>query len=190
MQTEKEGYLHIAEVLEETKKALSTKNAFILKKLSDHVMHGACSYQDSGTITMTVLIYTLSKLLERGDNTKIKNWQILEQKLILYLSLATQAIRTQKQSKFEEYMQRARNTLTSYSINLKPYIQDVMKKSAINKGLKMYEHGLSQEKTARLLGITQWELSEYIGQKTFADKKQIQSMDIKKRAKMALEFFS
>lgn len=190
MQIEKEDYLHVAEVLEETRTALSMRNALALKQLSDHVMHGACSYQDSGTITMTVLIYTLSKLIERGDNARIKNWQKLEQKLILYLGLAAQALRAQKNSKFEEYMEQARNTLTSYSINLKPYIQDVMKKSAINKGLKMYEHGLSQEKTARLLGITQWELSEYIGQKTFTDKKQIQSMDIKKRAKMAMEFFS
>ncbi len=41
MQTGKEDYLHIAEVLEETKTALSTKNALALKQLSDHVMHGA-----------------------------------------------------------------------------------------------------------------------------------------------------
>ena len=73
--------------------------------------------------------------------------------------------------------------------HLKQYIQDVFKKAAINKGSKIYEHGLSLEHTAKLLGTSQWELSEYIGQKHF-DVQQVQTIDIKERAKMALEFFS
>ena len=79
--------------------------------------------------------------------------------------------------------------LLQSQISLKQYIQDVFKKAAINKGSKIYEHGLSLEHTAKLLGTSQWELSEYIGQKHF-DVQQVQTIDIKERAKMALEFFS
>jgi CRISPR/Cas system-associated protein Cas7 (RAMP superfamily) len=45
------------------------------------------------------------------------------------------------------------------------------------------------EQTSKLLGITQWELSDYIGQSPISEAKESQTVDIKKRAKLALEFF-
>jgi predicted transcriptional regulator len=73
---------------------------------------------------------------------------------------------------------------------MKPYIQEVLRKASINKASKIYEHGISLGQTAQLLGITQWELSEYSGQTNVSDNDYNKTLDIKKRAKMALEFFS
>ena len=185
---DKEECIHVRDLLEKTKIALLIKDSIVLRELSDKTIHSACNYQDSASITISVLVYTLSKLVERNDFNKIKNWDYFIRKFNSILDLAIKAIASGNQEKYEKYIEMSRSLLES-QVSLKKYIQDVLKKAVINKGSRIYEHGLSLEHTAKLLGTSQWELSEYIGQKNF-DARQIQSIDIKKRAKMAMEFFS
>lgn len=161
-----------------------------LKELSDKTIHNSCKIQDDSNITIAILIYTLSKLIERADYKKIKNWNGLIAKLESNFSLAIDALSKKKFEAYKKYIEQARKSLESHSVNLKPYIRDVLQKASINKGSKVYEHGISMERTAQILGISQWELSDYIGQKSLQDIKQNQTLDIKKRAKMALEFFN
>ena len=95
-----------------------------------------------------------------------------------------------KEDKYIEYLERIRKTISSISISLKPYIEEVLRKASINKASKMYEHGISLGQTAKLLGVTQWELTEYAGQTKISDDYYNSTLDIKRRAQMALEFFS
>ncbi|MBI2451510.1 hypothetical protein HYV50_00355 [Candidatus Pacearchaeota archaeon] len=189
MEIEKGEIEHIKKLLEEIKTALLNKDMLKLKELSDHTVHSSCSYQDSGSITISVIFYTLSKLIERQDYKKIKGWNNLVEKLNSLIDLAIKSLKNNNFKKYEKNILKAGKTLTDYSINLKPYIEDVIKKASINKGSKIYEHGISLEQTAKLFGITQWELSDYIGQKNLAEIKQNETIDVKKRAKFALEFF-
>ena len=186
----KEEIEHHISVLENVKSALSNKNLLQLKELSNKTINTASSNQDSASITIAVIIYAISKLIERKDYNKISNWDKFVKKFNSTLDLAIKALKEKKDEAYGKYIDRARQIISSQSITLKPYIQDVLKKASINKASKIYEHGVSIEQTAKLLGITQWELSEYIGSKDIADLKQNQTMNIKSRAKMALEFFS
>ena len=179
---------HLIQVLEATKHALNKKDAIKLKELSDQTIHSACGIQDPGSITIAVLDYSLSKLLERKENMKIKNWNKFLKKINSYLELAINALTDEKPEKYEHYLILPRKALSSISINLKPYIQEILRKASINKASKLYEHGLSLGQTANLLGITQWELAEYTGQKSEPMDKQ--AVDIKSRARLALEFCS
>jgi len=189
MLLEKKECVHIIELLEKIKIALLNKDAVQLKELSNQTVHSSCHYQDSASITISVIIYALGKLVEREDYNKVKNWDAFTKKFNSILSLAIKAVNDDSQEKYEDYIKMARTSLESNAINLKKYIQEVLKKAAINKGSRIYEHGLSIEHTAKLLGITQWELSEYVGQKPL-NHEQVHTIDIKKRAKIALEFFS
>jgi hypothetical protein len=189
MYLEKEECDHFQSVLQKTKEALTHKDATALRELSNQTIHSACNFQDSGSITIAVLIYALSKLVEREDYRKLKNWDAIIKKLNGILDIASKALVQKNFDAYEIYIKKSRQLLESLSVNLKPYIQDVLKKASINKGSKIYEHGISLEQTSKLLGITQWELSDYIGQRS-VDVKQVQTIDVKKRAKMALEFFS
>jgi len=180
---------HLVNIIHQTKVALLEKNAAQLKDLSNNTVHNACNYQDSASITIAVLIYTLSKLVERQDFSRFKNWDLFVKKFNSYLNLAIISLEEENFNKYEEYISLARKCIESQSISLKPYIQEVMKKASINKGGKIYEHGLSLEQTSKLLGITQWELADYVGSRT-SDNRSLRTIDAKKRAKMALEFFS
>lgn len=181
---------HLIEVIQGAKNGLVKKDAFKLKDLSNQTVHQATAHGDEGCITLAVLIYALSKLIERKDYERIKNWDRFVKKISGFFDLACTALKEEKEDKYNSYLEMSRKTLTSISVNLKPYIQEVMRKAAINKASKIYEHGISMEATAKMLGITQWELSEYTGQKQIPDNPYNEIIDIKKRAQMALEFFS
>jgi len=181
---------HIIEVIQETKKSLAGYDSIKLRELSNQTIHNASAHQDVGCITLAVLIYTLSKLVERQDYKRIKNWDNFVKKFCSFLSLAVISLKEDNEKKYIDYLERARKTFNSFSVNLKPYIQEVLRKSSINKASKIYEHGISMGRTAKILGITQWELSEYTGQRAIDDNPYNETIDVVKRAQIALEFFS
>ena len=188
MNLEKKECEHIVSLLDESKKALVEKNAFSLKDLSNKTIHDACHYQDEASITIAVLLYSLSKIIEREDYSRMKNWDLFVKKFNAIIDLAILALNQHNEEAYQKYIAQARQTLESQSVNIKKYVEDVIRKASINKGSKLYSHGLSIAQTSQLLGVTQWELSEYIGEHT-SDNKHDQTIDTKKRAKMALEFF-
>jgi hypothetical protein len=188
MHLSKEECHNAALVLEQTKRAVHEKDTLKLKHLSNRTIHSSCSFQNPGSITTAVIIYTLSKLIERKDHTKIKNWDSFIIKFNSNLDLAIQALEDDNQRAYEKYIRRSRSQLESLSINLKPYIQKVLRRASINKASKIHEHGISLSQTASLLGITHWELAEYTGQR-IPDSPLSLTKSVKHRAKMAYNFF-
>ncbi len=182
--------LHVIEVLENTIKAIKEEDAIKLKELSNQTIHSASTHQATGDITIAVIIYALSKIIERKDSLKIKNWNVFINKINSQFSLAIKSLREEKTDKYEKYMEMTRKSISSTALNIRPYIQEVIRKASINKASKIYEHGISLGQTAKILGISQWELSEYTGQTKIPDVKYNITLDVEKRAKMALEFFS
>ncbi len=188
MNLSKEECQNASLVLEQTKRAIMEKDTLKLKDLSNRTIHSSCSFQNSGSITTAVIIYTLSKLIERADYTKIKNWDTFTKKFNSTLDLAISALEQDNQSAYEKYIKKARSQIESLSINLKLYIQEVLRRASINKASKLHEHGISLSQTANLLGITNWEIAEYTGQR-LPDSPYSSTINIKQRARMALEFF-
>ena len=69
---------HVIDVLQQTKESLKEKDAVKLRELSNQTIHAASTIQDAGSIALAVLIYTLSKIVERQDYNKIKSWDTFE----------------------------------------------------------------------------------------------------------------
>lgn len=181
---------HISEVLQMTLDSIKDKDADKLRELSNQTIHNASIYQDPGNISVAVLVYAIAKLIERKDYEHIKNWSKFTKKINLYFTLAISALKKDNFNKYENYLQDARKSISIVQVNLKPYIQEVLRKASINKASRIYEHGVSLGRTSEILGITEWELSEYSGQTRIADIHYNISFDVEKRARMALEFFS
>lgn len=179
---------HIISILKDTIKALKTDNYLKLQHLSDETVHSASVYQDTDSISIAVIIYSLSKIISRKDGVNIKNWNSFIKKFTSSLELAIDALKKEKNWSFSAHLEKAIKLMSSFS-NLKPYIKDVIRKAAINKASKLYEHGISLAQTAKLLGITRWELAEYIGQKSVHDNPYNTTISAKKRAEIAMEFF-
>ncbi|MBI3334534.1 hypothetical protein HYZ97_03540 [Candidatus Pacearchaeota archaeon] len=181
---------HVSSVLKEARKALLSQDAVKLRELSNQIIHSTTCSQDASHIAAVVLIYAVGKVIERQDYQRIKNWDSFAKRFAGFLELAAQAMQDNNPEAFERHITSARTAFSSISISLKPYIEEVLKKASLNKAGKIYEHGISLGQTAQMLGITQWELAEYAGQAKSEDAKYNTSLNVKKRAEMALEFFS
>lgn len=181
---------HTIQVLEATKQALIENDSLKLKELSNQTIHSASIAQDTGSITIAVLVYALSKLLERREKMKIKNWDLIVRKFNSFISLSITSLMEKNVEKYVKYLEMARNSISIVSPGIKNYLQDILRRASINKASKIYEHGISIEQTAKLLGITQWELLEYSGQSNTVDINYNKTINVKKRIDMAMEFIS
>jgi len=180
---------HKISVLEGAKQALQEKNAAYLRELSGRTIHSASIKQDSGSLISAVLVYALSKLVERRDYLKIKNWDKLANEINYDITCAIKNAMQNDEPKYNECLLNAKKTLEEFSPDFKHYIQEVIRKASINKASKLYEHGISLGQTANLFGVTNWELAEYTGQSKSTDVGQDGEINEKDRAKMALDFF-
>ncbi len=183
---EKENILRI---FEETKEAIEKENIVKLKDLSNQTIHTASLSQDPDNIAVAVIVYSLSKIIERKNYGKYPGWKDFNKIIILAIKNSTIALKKGDEKKFKENLDLIRKAINKLSGKLKIYIKDVFRRASINKASRIYEHGISMEKTASLLGITMFELAEYAGQTGISDVPESKTLGVKSRIKLAMEMF-
>lgn len=180
---------NVLRILKETERAFMAKDAFLLKNLSNQTLHASTIYQDPDNIIVAVVVYVLGKILERPNYARMEGWEEFQDAITKNLRLSIRSLELGDLDKFRTNLGKIRNASNKIDSNLKEYIQDVFYKAEINKAFKMYEHGLSSEKTAELLGVSLWDLASYIGQTTIGESHITEAIPIKERLKMTEEFF-
>ncbi|MEK6875430.1 MAG: hypothetical protein AABX30_01990 [Nanoarchaeota archaeon] len=182
---------NILRILTEAKTAIKGNDTFKLKELSNQTIHTASIAQDPDNIAIAVIIYSLSKIIERGyDGTKNKCSKLCKD-VIFSMNGIIEGIKEKNDVKLRNSMESLRKKLFKVSSKMKAYIQDVFTKASINKASKIYEHGISIEQTAKLLGITMFELAGYAGQKgELSEERFGEKTNVKARLKLAMEMFA
>jgi len=180
---------HILEVLKETKNSLKNNNYIKIKHLSNEVVHNSSIHQDPDVISIAVILYSLSKLIEREHYKEYANWQDFYKNYLKGIDILIKAIEKNNIEMFRVEINYVTKLINNLSGNLKVYIGDVFRKARINKASGIYEHGISMETTAKILGISVWELAEYAGQTKVADINLSITMPLTKRIKLAEEIF-
>lgn len=180
---------NILRILNGTKKAVEKGGSAELKSLSNQTINTASLTQDPDNIFVAVLVYSLSKIVEREDYRKLKGWDLFYKKLVGFLDVAIKDVEKNDEIKFRRDFELIGKNIENLSGKLKKYVQEVFRRAEINKASRIHEHGISAEQTAQLLGITLYELADYIGQTGISDVPESQTMDVKKRIKLAEGFF-
>ncbi|MGD9276596.1 MAG: hypothetical protein PVJ67_05470 [Candidatus Pacearchaeota archaeon] len=183
---EKENILRI---FQEVKLAIKKSDLIKLKELSNQTNNTASRTQDPDNIAIAVIIYSLSKILERQEYRDYPGWNNFYNIIVSCIDESIKAIKKNDEKKLKQNIELIRRTIDKLSGNLKKYIQDVFRKASINKALKIHEHGISMEKTARLLGISIFELANYAGEKQVSDVPITKTVDVKDRIKLAMGMF-
>lgn len=184
---EKENILYI---LKETLSSLNNNDFLKLKELSNRTVHSSSIDQDSSSILVAVILYSLSKILERNSYRDDPSWEVFYKKVLKYLEEAIIFLENDDIKNFRHSLKLIRVNIGKLSGNLKVYISDVFRKAEINKASKIYEHGISMEKTSKLLGISLWELASYSGQKAVFERSgESKTVDVKNRIKLVKKFF-
>ncbi len=180
---------HILNILKETKNSLKNNDFIRIKNLSNQVVHNSSINQDPNVISVAVIIYSLSKIIERENYQSYKDWPKFYRDYSRCLEHLIKSLEKNDIGQFRKEINFIRTIIQGLSGKLKIYINDVFRKAQINKASKIYEHGISMEKTAKILGISIWELAEYAGQTGIADVDLSITMPIKERIKLAEEIF-
>ncbi len=184
---EKENILRI---LKETKVAVEKGDCTKIKDLSNQTTNTASLTHDPDNIAVAVIIYSLSKIVERKDYQKLPGWNNFFKTYINAIDKTISAIEKNDEKAVDQNLNLITKAIGKLSGKLKQYISDVFRKARINKASKIYEHGISMEKTAELLGITLFELASYAGQKDLPPPVPEKATDVRSRIKLAMEMFS
>ncbi len=175
----------ILNVLIKSLEAIKKENVKEIKEQSNHVIHNASIYQDKESILIAVIIYSISKIIERVE-TKEEIKEVME-KIKNHLQEAIDFLKRDNLKDFEQELKHLNLELNKLDPRLKLHIKEVFEKAKVNKASRLYEHGISAGRTADLLGITTWELIEYSGATGIAEKGITKS--VKERIKIARSLF-
>jgi hypothetical protein len=152
-----------------------------LKVLSNETVHNASIFHDEASVTIAVIMYAMSKIAFRPRFNLNKGITcLINMKGALISSDAE--LYTLEQNKLLNY-------INSIDFRLSNFVEHVLVEAQIKKGWKLYDHGLSIETSADFLGISQWDLMNYLGNTRpleINDRK----TDIKSRLEFARRLFN
>jgi len=180
---------HVLNILKQAKEAVEKEDVVKLKELSNYTLHSSSIHQDPDNVAIAVIVYSLSKIIERKKYTYYEEWPAFYKVYIKSIDNTILDLEKDNIEGFREHTNKIRKAIGNLSGRFKKYIQDVFKKAEINKASRIYEHGISMQQTAKLLGISIWELAEYAGQTGISDADLSITMPIKQRLKNAEEMF-
>jgi len=180
---------NVMRILTETKQALEKGDALKIKNLSNQTINTASFTQDPDNIAVAVIVYSIGKILERENYKQLNGWDVFYKIVEVSLTNSIKDLEKNNEKKFRSDLESIRGAIGKLSGKLKEYIEFVFRKAQINKASRLYEHGISMEQTAKLLGISMYELAEYVGKTGISDVAESRTLDVKGRIKIAEEIF-
>ncbi|MBD3247150.1 hypothetical protein GF378_00840 [Candidatus Pacearchaeota archaeon] len=180
---------NVLRILEETRKAIERDDPAEIMSLSNQTTNTASLTQDPDNIAVAVIVYSIGKILERENYKKLKGWNSFYKITIDSLERAVEDIKKKDDKKFRKDIETIRKAINKISGKLRKYIQEVFRNAQINKASRIYAHGVSMAQTAKLLGITMFELADYAGKTGISDVPSTTTMNAEKRIKLAMDMF-
>ena len=180
---------NILRIFKETKEAMSRNDAAKIKNLSNQTTNSASLTHDPDNIAAAVIVYSLSKIIERESYRKNSGWEKFYNIYVKTIDKIIESIKGKDDEFYRKNISDLRDAINKLSGGLKSEISEVFRKASINKASKIYEHGISMEKTANLLGITLYELAQYAGSRDFFRNQEYPKSNVKLRIKTAMEMF-
>jgi hypothetical protein len=162
---EQEVKKDILDVLRKTLSALEKPepDTSLIREISNHTVHNASIYQDEHSISIAILVYSLSKIIERVNNhmdySKIKN----------LISISIEYLEDDNVESYHKFINQIFSIVSKTDAGFKMYIQEVIRQARIKKSSKIYDHGVSASKTAEILGVSLWDFYEYLGATSVSD---------------------
>lgn len=143
-----------------------------LKDMSNHVIHNASIFQDTDSINVAILIYAISKVFDRDKD--------VNPKIVKLLMECKTNLKDNRYKDYESCIKFLYKTISKEDNKISLYISEVITMAEIKKGSKVYDHGISLAQSAEILGISQWDLMEYVGKTKISDSFENNTEIIKK----------
>lgn len=175
--------LRILNKVIEILKVKEEKDVLEIKELSNHTIHNASVFQDECSVSIAVVIYALSKIIERNEQN------LHYHPILKILEKARRALINDEEQNFKFAIRKLFSEISKIDTKLKLYAQEVISQAQVKKGCKLCEHGLSAAKASQIMGVSQWELMGYLGN-TKPNDSFSGVVDVRTRLKFARGLFS
>lgn len=152
---------NIISLIRDSLAAIKKGDSFKLKELSNSNIHNASIFQDEDSLSIGVVIYALSKLIEHMYSKKV---------VIEHLHAASDALSSGDDSEYRSVIRALIRSIQVEDYRLKKFVSSVIEQAQVKKGSALYEHGLSISRVAAILGISKWELLNYVGKTRIAEQ--------------------
>ena len=179
---------NLIDILEKSYKAIIENDVKIIRELSNRTIHSSTIAQDYYSTSTAIILYSFSKIFER-NYSEYKGWDEFLKNVKFFFKKSIQSLRKNDFEAYKEDIKEILKSINKLDKKLRTYIQEVIESSKISKASRIYEHGISMEKTAKILGVSLWELAEYAGRTGIGDVNLGVTMPIKQRIKQAEEIF-
>lgn len=137
------------------------------KKISEKAINIASIFQEKTTISLAVIAYALYKMLSHPNEF---NDQKVRQKLKKPLEDLRDMIKDYKsESDIQKKVTEVFDSINAFDVKFKKFIEDVIFFAKIKKGSKIHEGGLSIARSAQLLGVSRWDILNYVGKLDYED---------------------
>ncbi len=161
--------------------AKSEHSAQELKKLSDHTIEDVALYKNLDAVSLAVFIYSLHKTVHCLDDAN-------HALLLKEMKKAANKLDERNLGAYNQGLKRAFAIVKKCNAEIKTHVQDVFHAAKINKGTTLLEHGLSIARAAQVMGISRWELTEYVGKRRVLQEAH-EKFSVTKRMQHALSLF-
>lgn len=145
--------------LQEVIRAIKDQDFVKLRELSNHTIHDASIFQEDDPLALAVLVYALSKVFLRCAEKNQSCPAVLPA-----IERAREVLAQGDEDSYRSLIKNLLREIGDIDQQMKLYVQEVVQNARIKKGSKIHEHGISIARTAEILGVSQWELQNYIGQ--------------------------
>jgi len=172
----------ILSVLRQAIEILEKKDFNALSELSNHTVHDASIFQDDDSVSIAVLIYALSKVIQRCSEKGIDY-----NRIPALLKKAEELLNKEEEKRYADAVKQLFSEVKKLDEHLGLFITEVLDKARIKKGSKLHEHGISIARTSELMGISQWELMTYVGK--VAETPEKPAVSVAERLSFARELF-
>lgn len=152
----------IIAVMRNALKAVHAGDLTALREESDHIIHCSAIFQRQESIQTAVVIYALAKILERGKT--------IDAKIIDAMIHAIEFMEVENFRGFNTEIKNMLDMINAVDDQLSKYMQHIVTEAQIKKGSRIYEHGISLGQTAKMLGLSQWELMKYVGKTRMSEE--------------------
>lgn len=186
---EEEVKKDILEVLRKSLEAIKKEDIVNLRELSNHTLHDASIYQDDYSTTIAIIIYSLSKIFERVSYREYKSWGMFYKNILEFFDKAIKALENNDIENYEAVVHNMFNAVYNLEPKLRDYIIAVFQGAKIHKASRLHEHGISVGRVAEILGLSEFEIMDYLGKTGIADVEFSITKNIKERIKFVRSIF-
>lgn len=184
---------NILRIFKETKEAMAREDSKKVGELSNQTTNTASLTHDPDNIAAAVVVYALSKIIEDKKNKKLQKWDKFYSVYTKSIDRIINSIKENDDKAYRKEIETLRAAIVKISGKFKKQIQEVFRDASVNKASRIYDHGISMERTARLLGITLYDLANYIGErdkdKSTSEYPESKTVNVRSRIKLVEDIF-